>query len=100
MFRAFRPGEFAPKITESEIAPTCRVLREGAMSEEKGPMIADAAGRFMTVKEAAAYLGVSVHSIYRWSAEGRLRCRKLGRASRFMQEDLDSFAAVGAVGAE
>ena len=43
-----------------------------------------------TVKEAAAYLGVSEPTIYRWMKEGSLSFFKIGGATRFSQDGLDA----------
>lgn len=47
--------------------------------------------RFLTPKEAAEYLRVSVSSIYHWRLQGRLKGRKHGRLVLFEIEDLDNF---------
>jgi excisionase family DNA binding protein len=42
--------------------------------------------------EAAAYMGVSKRTLYKWTKEGRLRAYRLGksRIRRFRKEDLDN----------
>jgi excisionase family DNA binding protein len=45
-----------------------------------------------TVRQAAAYLGVSVGQIYRLTSTGAIACRKVGRLA-FSQADLDEFRA-------
>lgn len=49
--------------------------------------------RFLTIKEAAQFLGVSTASLRRWSNSGRLRCFRVGgrRERRFLEEDLLAF---------
>jgi excisionase family DNA binding protein len=42
------------------------------------------------VPEAAEYLGISVPTIFRWMRDGRLSFLKIGGATRFTQEGLDS----------
>lgn len=48
-------------------------------------------GQWYTLNEAAAYMGVSRRTIYKWTKEGRLRTYILGkeRTRRFRKEDLD-----------
>ncbi len=43
-----------------------------------------------SVREAAAYLGKSEPTIFRWMKEGVLGFYKVGRATRFTQESLDA----------
>ena len=45
--------------------------------------------RLFTVAEAAAYLGISRWTLYRWVSQRRVAVVKLGRAVRFDKEDLD-----------
>ena len=55
---------------------------------------ADAPARsvsFLTLPEAATYLRVSPRTIYRWAREGRLRCFRLGKTTRFTLKNLDDF---------
>ena len=46
--------------------------------------------KWYTIKEAAEYLGVSQPTIFRWMKEGTLSFYKVGGATRFSQEGLDS----------
>ena len=46
--------------------------------------------KWYTIKEAAKYLGVSQPTIFRWMKEGTLSFYKIGGATRFSQEGLDS----------
>ena len=48
-------------------------------------------GNFLTLPEAAAYLRVSPRTVYRWAREGRLRCFRLGKTTRFTLKHLDDF---------
>jgi excisionase family DNA binding protein len=43
------------------------------------------------VKEASRLLSVSLKTIERALADGRLQCRRIGRAIRFTREDLERF---------
>ncbi len=47
---------------------------------------------WMTVKQAAQYLGVSEPTIFRWMREGTLSFFKIGGATRFRRENLDLVA--------
>jgi len=47
---------------------------------------------WMTVKEAARYLGVSEPTVFRWMREGALSYFKLGGATRFKRANLDLVA--------
>ena len=47
--------------------------------------------RLLTVHEAAAYLSVSVSTLYGWVWQRRISFVKMGRALRFDQRDLDAF---------
>lgn len=46
--------------------------------------------KWFTIKEATEYLGVSQPTIFRWMKEGTLSFYKIGGATRFSQEGLDS----------
>ena len=46
---------------------------------------------FLTLPEAAAYLRVSPRTVYRWAREGRLKCFRLGKTTRFTLKNLDDF---------
>ena len=46
---------------------------------------------FLTLPEAATYLRVSPRTVYRWAREGRLRCFRLGKTTRFTLKHLDEF---------
>ena len=53
--------------------------------------------RFLTVTQAAAALGISRPSVYRWCKEGRLRILKIGEGvARIPSEDVEALMA-GAV---
>jgi excisionase family DNA binding protein len=51
---------------------------------------AEAPKRWYTVSEAAAYLGVSEPTIFRWMRDRRLSFIKVGGSLRFTQEGLDA----------
>lgn len=54
--------------------------------------MSDASAReVLTVEEAAAYLRMSVHWVYKQSAAGTLPRLKLGRVVRFRRADLDAW---------
>lgn len=47
---------------------------------------------YLTRQQAAAYLGVSVPSLARWASQGTGPAHyKLGRFTRYRQDDLDEF---------
>jgi excisionase family DNA binding protein len=43
----------------------------------------------MTIGEAAAYLRISISSLYKLAQEGRIPCQKVGRHWRFRREAID-----------
>jgi excisionase family DNA binding protein len=47
---------------------------------------------WLTIREAAEYLGVSEPTIFRWMREGSLSFFKIGGATRFRRENLDMVA--------
>lgn len=47
--------------------------------------------RFMTVDEAAAYLGLSVHTLYSWTSQRKVPFVKLGNRVRFDRQKLDAW---------
>lgn len=47
----------------------------------------------LTTKQAAAYLGVSLPTLFRLLRADQLPHLRLGRAIRFRREDLDAFIA-------
>lgn len=53
--------------------------------------------KYLSVEEAAAYLGTSVRFVRRLVAERRVAFHKVGRYVRFTTADLDALAAVGRV---
>jgi len=53
----------------------------------------------LDVRGAAEYLGCSVHSVYRWSAQGLLPCVKVGRLTRFRPVDLRAWVERQSAGA-
>src|SRR5947209_3458825 len=65
---------------------------------ESSPLAAAAAGerRYYSISQAAALLGVSRVSIWRWVRDGRLPVARLGhRTARIKQEDLDALLLRG-----
>ena len=52
--------------------------------------VSSAAKRWYTVREAADYLGVSQPTIFRWMKEGLLSFYKVGGATRFTADGLDT----------
>lgn len=46
---------------------------------------------WMSTKEAAEYLGVTLRSLYRFIDEGALAAYKFGRVIRLKAEDVDAF---------
>jgi len=58
--------------------------------------------RLLTRPEAAAYLGVSIHSLHDWASTGRyaLRFFRVGRKCVYLQSDLDAFMASRAAGVD
>jgi excisionase family DNA binding protein len=55
--------------------------------DEKNPPLESV--RWLTSKEAAQYLRVSVSSLKMMVYRGQVRVRKLGRRNRFLREELD-----------
>jgi excisionase family DNA binding protein len=47
--------------------------------------------QLLSAKEMAKRIGVSENSIYRYHKEGRLRCVKMSRTSRFFAADVKNF---------
>lgn len=47
--------------------------------------------RWMSTKEAAEHLGVTLRSLYRFIDEGSLAAYKFGRVIRLKEDDVDSF---------
>ena len=47
--------------------------------------------RWMSTKEAAEFLGVTLRSLYRFIDEGTLSAYKFGRVIRLKQEDVEGF---------
>ena len=47
--------------------------------------------RLMTVGEAAAYLGLSVHTLYAWTSQRKVPFVKLGNRVRFDRQKLDAW---------
>lgn len=49
------------------------------------------AARWLSTKEAAARLGVTLRSLYRFIDEGAVTAYKFGRVIRLKEEDVDRF---------
>ena len=49
------------------------------------------AGRWLSTKEAAGRLGVTLRSLYRFIDEGDVPAYKFGRVIRLKEEDVDRF---------
>ena len=47
--------------------------------------------RLMTIEEAAAYLGLSIHTLYSWTSQRRVPFVKLGNRVRFDRRKLDAW---------
>jgi excisionase family DNA binding protein len=47
--------------------------------------------QWVSTKEAAAYLGVNLRTLYRFIDEGELPAYKFGRVIRLLRSDLDVF---------
>lgn len=47
--------------------------------------------RWMSTKEAAEHLGVTLRSLYRFIDEGSLAAYKFGRVIRLKEDDVESF---------
>jgi excisionase family DNA binding protein len=60
------------------------------MSESKSDERARVESEWYTVETAAAYLGVSQPTIFRWMKQGLLSFYKVGAATRFTKEGLDA----------
>lgn len=52
------------------------------------------APRWLSIKDAAAYLAVGEPTLFRWMRDGRITFRKVGDSTRFLQEDLDALVEV------
>ncbi len=44
---------------------------------------------WLDIDEAAAYVGVSRTTIYKWAKQGKLTLHKVGKVSRVKKDDLD-----------
>ena len=52
--------------------------------------------------EAAAYLGISIHTLHSWASSGQqgLRFYRVGRRCIYLKSDLDAYLAASAVGSK
>ena len=57
------------------------------MSDPQEPRLSG----LMNVRETAAYLGISTHTVYEWKSTRTLAFVKLGRKLMFRKSDLDAF---------
>ncbi len=53
--------------------------------------------RLLTVKEAAAYLGLARLTVYDWVSQRKIAYVKVGRLTKFKQRDLDNWIAAHTV---
>lgn len=51
--------------------------------------------RLLTAKEAAEYLGLSEQTIRQWASQRKIPSVKIGRALRFLVDDLDQLINEG-----
>jgi excisionase family DNA binding protein len=56
---------------------------------------ADGGGRWLSVDEIAAYLGVKRDTVYRWIEHRALPARRLGRLWKFRQREVDDWITRG-----
>ena len=61
------------------------------MSLNEGPSLMPEGIRWLSTKEAASRLGVTLRSLYRFIDEGQLSAYRFGRVIRVMECDLDEF---------
>jgi excisionase family DNA binding protein len=55
-------------------------------------MLNNSTNEFLTVEEAAKMLRLSKQTIYKWSEQGKIPCRKFGpKCLRFLFSDLEEF---------
>lgn len=52
---------------------------------------------FLTVRETADLIGVTIQSIYNWIEEGRLRATKFGKEWRIAKADIRAIYEAGAL---
>ena len=62
-------------------------------------MLTDTEGQvWFTPQEAAEHLRISVPTLYRFTAQGRLACYHVGRSRRYNRADLDALPQQGGEG--
>lgn len=61
---------------------------EKAAADLSGPTVKKQK-RWLTAKEVAAYLSVSLTTVHNWTKDGRLVKHKFGRTARFDLEEID-----------
>jgi excisionase family DNA binding protein len=54
--------------------------------------------RWLSVEEAAAYLGISRDTVYKWIERKRMPGHKVGRLWKFQAEELDAWVRQGKAG--
>ena len=69
-----------------------KCVQEGIATETKAETKVHE--EFLTIKEAAEFLKVSLVSIHNWKREKNLPFYRLGRSIRFLKKDLIAFAEV------
>lgn len=52
--------------------------------------------RWLSVEEAAAYLGISRDTVYKWIERKRMPAHKVGRLWKFQAEEIDAWVRQGA----
>ena len=51
--------------------------------------------RWLSVEEAAAYLGISRETVYKWIERKRMPAHKVGRLWKFQAEEIDAWVRQG-----
>lgn len=51
--------------------------------------------RWLSVDEAAAYLGISRETVYKWVGRKQMPAHKVGRLWKFQAEELDAWVRAG-----
>lgn len=71
-----------------------RCVKEEVHSTENTTNREEEGNEFLTIKEAATFLKVSLVSIHNWKRDKNLPYYRLGRSIRFLKKDLIAFAEV------
>ncbi len=61
------------------------------LSSSLDPMLSTSDAAWLTHFEAARYLGVSTSTLYRYTEQGRIECRKTGNRLEYRRSALDRF---------